>query len=173
MAAMNQDQVKERLLELEGNIEEFSVIFSGKTSKKVHGLYHPDTREIIIHNRNFESDNELLYTAIHEFAHHIHFTRSEKPVSNRAHTTEFRSIFHRLLQKAEEKGIYQNQIDSNAELKTMADEIRQKYIRVNGELMKDFGQALMEAEKLCKKHHARFEDFVERVCKCQSRVRAP
>jgi hypothetical protein len=163
MAAMNQEQVKEKLLELESDLEEFSVIFSGKTSKKVHGLYQPDTREIIIHNRNFESDNELMYTAIHEFAHHIHFTKSERPVSNRAHTTEFRSIFHNLLVKAEQLGIYQNQIDSVDELKTIAAEIRQKYIHVNGELMKDFGQALMEAEKLCRKHKARFEDFIERV----------
>ncbi|MCK4514270.1 MAG: hypothetical protein KAU31_03380, partial [Spirochaetaceae bacterium] len=71
---MNQDQVKEQLLRLEDDTEEFFLIFSGKRSKKANGLYHPDTREIILHNRNFESDTALMYTAIHEFAHHIHFT---------------------------------------------------------------------------------------------------
>ncbi len=160
---MNQDQVKEQLLRLESEVEEFKVIFSGKTSKKVHGLYHPDTREIIIHNRNFTHDSALMYTAIHEFAHHIHFTGSDSPVSNRAHTTAFRSIFHRLLQKAESMGIYENTLDRVDELQELARSMRQRFIQTNGELMKEFGHALMEAEKLCRKHGARFEDFVERV----------
>jgi predicted ribosome quality control (RQC) complex YloA/Tae2 family protein len=160
---MNQDQVKDKLLLLEPDVEEFSVIFSGKTSKKVHGLYHPDTREIIIHNRNFSDEAALMYTAIHEFAHHIHFTTSDTPVSNRAHTTAFRSIFHELLQKAETMGVYENTLDRVDELQQLAESMRQRFIRANGELMKDFGHALMEAEKLCRKHGARFEDFVERV----------
>lgn len=160
---MNQDQVKEKLLLLEENIEEFTVIFSGKQSKKVNGLYHIETREIIIHNKNFTEDNPLMYTAIHEFAHHVHMCRSGGPVSNRAHTVEFRSIFHELLHKAEEKGIYLNVVDSVAELRNLAGEIRDKYMKVNGELMKDFGHSLMEAEKLCRQHNARFEDFIERA----------
>ncbi len=160
---MNQDQVKEKLLLLEEDVEEFKVIFSGKTSKKVHGLYHPETREIIIHNRNFNNDSALLYTAIHEFAHHIQFTTSETPVTNRAHTTAFRSIFHRLLEKAERDGIYENYLGKNDELQTLAEKIRSEFIHANGDLMKRFGHALMEAEKLCRKHNARFEDFIERV----------
>lgn len=160
---MNQDQVKDTLLRLEPDVEEFAVIFSGKQSKKVHGLYHPETREIILHNRNFNGDSALLYTAIHEFAHHIHFTTSETPVSNRAHTTAFRSIFHKLLLKAEEMGIYENTLNGIPELQDLAEQMRSRFIQANGELMKDFGHALMEAEKLCRKHNARFEDFVERV----------
>ena len=64
---MNQDQVKERLLQLEQVKTDFMVTFSGKNSKKVDGLYYPDKREIIIHNQNFVDDNQLMYTAIHEF----------------------------------------------------------------------------------------------------------
>jgi hypothetical protein len=45
----------------------------------------------------------------------------------------------------------------------LALEIRDKFMKVNGELMKDFGSALMEAEKLCRKYNARFEDFIERA----------
>jgi hypothetical protein len=160
---MNQDQVKAKLLEIEPEIEEFFVIFSGKQSKKVNGLYRPETREIIIHNRNFEDDNQLLYTAVHEFAHHVHFTRSSAPVSNRAHTTEFRAIFHELLARAEALGVYQNLVDAITELRDLANGIRERFMRVNGDLMKDFGHALMEAEKLCRKYSARFEDFVERA----------
>ena len=167
LATMDQDTVKSKLLELETEIEEFSLIFSGKTSKKVNGLYHPTEREIIIHNRNFTDDNLLMYTAIHEFAHHLHFCRSRlgsaKPISARAHTVEFRAIFHDLLILAEKKKIYSNTLVLVDELRDLADTIRDRFMRVNGELMKDFGQALIEAEGLCQKHGARFEDFVERV----------
>ena len=159
---MNQDQVKQKLLGLRGDVPEFTVVFSGKASKKVNGLYHPDTHEIIIHNKNFEDDNALIYTAIHEFAHHVHRGQGG-PVSNRSHTVEFRAIFHQLLEEAEEKGIYANIVERVEELRLMAESIRSRYVRTNGELMKDFGQTLMEAEKLCRKHNARFEDFIERA----------
>ena len=159
---MNQDQVKEKLLSLKSDVSEFSVIFSGKASKKVNGLYHPDTAEIIIHNKNFEDDNALMYTAIHEFAHHVHRGQGGQ-VSNRSHTVEFRSIFHELLEQAEAKGLYTNVVERVAELRQLADSIRSRYVKTNGELMKDFGQTLMEAEKLCRKYNARFEDFIERA----------
>ena len=68
---MNQDQVKDMLLSLENTELEFSVIFSGKESKRVNGLYKIEEREIILHNRNFKTDNQLIYTAIHEYTHHL------------------------------------------------------------------------------------------------------
>jgi hypothetical protein len=160
---MNQDQVKEQLLRLDEAVEDFSVTFTGKKSKKANGLYYPDSREIIIHNHNFENDNQLLYTAIHEFAHHVHFTRSPVPVGSRAHTIEFRNILHELLERAEEMGIYQNVFRSNPEFMALTYRIRRDFLGPNGELMKRFGEALIEAQKLCEKHHARFEDYVERV----------
>ena len=51
---MNQDQVKEKLLEIESDVQDFKVILSGKKSKKVNGLYNPEKMEIIIHNKNFD-----------------------------------------------------------------------------------------------------------------------
>ena len=160
---MNQDQVKEQLLRLEDDVEEFSLIFSGKSSKKVNGLYHPDTREIIIHNRNFENDNGLIYTAIHEFAHHIHYTTSPVPVGPRAHTLEFRSILHRLLARSEELGVYLNPFDADPEFQALTRRLKSEFLEQNGLIMKEFGNALIEAEALCRKRGARFEDYVERV----------
>ena len=58
------EQIKKALLSLRKTEHDFSVILSGKKSRKVHGLYKPDTREIVIHNRNFKNDNEMMYTAI-------------------------------------------------------------------------------------------------------------
>jgi len=167
---MNQDQVKEELLRIEDDVEEFFLVFSGKRSKKVNGLYHPDTREIILHNRNFESDTALMYTAIHEFAHHIHFTTSAVPVGPRAHTVEFRSILHRLLDKAEELEIYANPFDADPEFAALTHKIKTRFLALNGRLMKDFGETLIEVEVLCRKRGARFEDYVERVLSLDKRT---
>ena len=167
---MNQDQVKEELLRLEDDVEEFFLIFSGKRSKKANGLYHPDTREIILHNKNFESDTALMYTAIHEFAHHIHFTTAAVPVGPRAHTVEYRSILHRLLDKAEELEIYANPFDADPEFAALTHKIKTRFLALNGRLMKDFGETLIEVEVLCRKRGARFEDYVERVLSLDKRT---
>jgi len=100
---MNQDQVKEKLLAIEDAALDFSVIFSGKKSKKVNGLYKPDTREIIIHNRNFPDANLLMYTAIHEYAHHLHACARGGHLSARAHTAEFWAYFTGFLRRPRRK----------------------------------------------------------------------
>ena len=160
---MNQDQVKALLLELNGTVEDFTLIFSGKMSKKVDGLYHPEKQEIIIHNRNFTEDNSLIYTAIHEFAHHIQFTQREVEVTSRAHTIMFWDIFHRLLILAEEKGIYKNIFSTDERFIRLTKRIKRDYLQKNGELMKDFGKLLIEALDLCQKNHASFEDYADRA----------
>jgi len=160
---MNQDRVKEILLSIEEPIEDVAVIFSGKTSKKVHGLYKPESREIIIHNRNFSEDHGLIYTAIHEYAHHIHFTYSDKPVSTRSHTDQFHSILHSLLEKAEKNGFYTNPFDSDKRFIELTEKIKKKFISKNGSLMQEFGAMLMQAQELCRDTETSFEDYVDRV----------
>ena len=166
---MNQDQVKKRLLRIEPDIPEFSVTFSGKQSKKAHGLYYPETKEIILHNKNFVNDNELMYTAIHEFAHHVHFNRATIPVTSRPHTIEFRSIFHELLQKAEKAGAYESIFDRHPDFTGLTEKIRDQFLAENGKLMKELGRLLVQAESLCREHHARFEDYIERVLRIDRR----
>ena len=102
---MDPNGVKEALLGLEDCGADFSVVFSGKASKKVNGLYKPYSREIVLHNRNFENDNQLMYTAVHEYAHHIQYTAAGGELSPRHHTAEFWACFHGLLKKAEEAGL--------------------------------------------------------------------
>ncbi len=167
---MNQEQVKSRLLRLEPEVEDFSLVFSGKTSKKVHGLYYPDRKEIVLHNRNFTNDNELMYTAIHEFAHHVHFTRSAVPPKGRPHTTEFRSIFHELLERATELGVYESVFEHHPDFASLTRKIREQFLTENGKLMKELGALLRRAEELCREHHARFEDYIERVLKLDRHV---
>ncbi len=159
---MNQDQVKKKLLQLDNDVDDFTVTFSGKESKKVDGLYKPDTMEIIIHNKNHADDNSIMYTAIHEFAHHLQFTRSPLPVSSKAHTNKFWDIFHKLLFKAEEKGIFTNIFSSDQRFVKLTGKIKKNFLIANGNLMKELGQLLMEAQKLCRESHVSFEDYVDR-----------
>ncbi len=160
---MNQDQIKQLLLQLRGGVAEFRVIFSGKKSRKVNGLYHPEPREIILHNKNFTDDNALVYTAIHEFAHHIHFTTSAVPVPSRAHNTEFWSLLHALLREAEEKGIYRNVFAERPEFEELTRRIKREILSVNGQLMKELGALLLQAMELCEKFQANFGDYLDRV----------
>jgi len=154
--------VKDILLQLKGDIQEFTVIFSGKKSTKVDGLYKPQTREIIIHNRNTEDQNAIIYTAIHEFAHHVHISSSIVPVSRRAHTKEFWAILHGLMNKAEKLGVYFNKFKTEKEFQTITLEIKDKFILKNGEIMKDFGKLLLQAYNLCNKYDMNFDDYVDR-----------
>jgi len=160
---MNQDQVKQQLLQLKTPKHDFSLIFSGKASQRANGVYHPEKREIIIHNKNFKSDNSLMYTAIHEFAHHLHCVESPLPISSRSHTTKFWSIFHTLLFKAEEKGIYHNIFDTNDEFVTLTKRIKSEFLAQNGNLVREFGRTLIEAQELCSKHDVSFADYLDRV----------
>lgn len=160
---MNSDQIKEMLLSLEPTPAPFTVVLSGKSSKKVDGLYRPDTREIILHNKNFKNDEALIYTAIHEYAHHLHFSSSDKPTYKRAHTIAFWDLFHRLLGLAEEKGLYVNLLTKEGPLKSLGDRIKKEFVEPHGKLMMDFGQSLQEAFDLCQTYGASFQDFLDRV----------
>lgn len=160
---MNQDRVREILLDLEEPKTEFSLIFSGKESSLVNGLYKPQTREIIIHNRNFDSEDQLLYTAIHEYAHHLHCERKGGLTSGKAHTNEFWLIFHELLVKAESKGYYHNLFDEETEFVELTAKIRGSCMAENGKLMLEFGELMIQAQALCKKYKVRFEDYVDRA----------
>jgi hypothetical protein len=162
---MNQDQVKELLLSVEDAPLDFSVIFSGKKSKKVNGLYKVESREIILHNRNFShtEENLLIYTAIHEYAHHLHACSKKGTLPRRAHNHEFWAVFHALLEKAEKKGVYRNIFSASPELTKLTEEIRGKYLSENGGLVKAFGQALLKANELCDALGARFDDYIDRI----------
>ena len=110
---MDNEEIKAKLLEIEETKLDFTVTLTGKESKRVNGLYKPETQEILLHNKNFENDNQLMYTAIHEYTHHlineaeIAEADGKTPLkSSKVHTNAFWAKFHSLLDKAEEKGIY-------------------------------------------------------------------
>lgn len=160
---MNQEQVRSLLERVRPCAEPFQVVLSGKKSRKVNGLYKPESRQIILHNRNFASDNELLYTAIHEYAHHLQFSTPPAPGSARTHTTRFWSLFHALLADAEKKGLYRSPFDEIEDFRRLTATIKEKVIEKNGALMKELGGLLAQAQELCEKHHASYTDYLDRV----------
>lgn len=155
--------IKDMLLKLENTDLEFSVTMTGKKSKKVNGLYKPDTHEILLHNKNFETDNQLIYTAIHEYAHHLQCEASGGLRSSRSHVSAFWARFHGLLEKAEKQGIYKIGIENSSELEALTNEIRSNYLAENGRLMSDLGKLLAKAQVLCKDAGIRYEDYIDRV----------
>ena len=160
---MNQDEVKKNLLKLHECKEDFTVMFTGKRSNKVNGLYKPDTKEILIHNRNFHgsggiNDNALFYTAIHELAHHLQFTEHKKKAS-RVHTALFYSIMHDLADIAEKKGLYK--VATDAETDKLVEEAR-KISNEIAQLQRKLGDVLSKIEKICLDTGVRYEDVLER-----------
>lgn len=101
---MTNENILENLKKLYQCKTEFTVTQTGKQSKKVNGFYKPLTHEIFLHNKNFKSDNAVMFTAIHELTHHIQNENGVKAA--RAHNNAFWSTFYNLLDEAERIGIY-------------------------------------------------------------------
>lgn len=165
---MDNEKIKSILLEIESTEIDFSVIQTGKESKRVNGFYQPDTHEIFLHNKNFTSDNQLVYTAVHEYTHHLVTVEKQKFDPSycsgcKVHTQEFWAKFGDLLQIAEQKGYYSIGWENNAELKELTQDIKVNYLEKNGQLMQEFGKKLAKAWELCKANDIRYEDYIDRV----------
>lgn len=167
---MTNEDIKNLLLDIQESALEFSVTMTGKESTRVNGLYKPDTREILLHNKNFKTDNEMIYTAIHEYTHHLINEEDiqanggrEPPHSSKSHTNYFWAKFHALLDVAEEKGYYKIDISTSPELDALTKEIREKYIIPNGKIMLEMGKCLIKAHELCEASNIRYEDYLDRV----------
>ncbi|MCK7483142.1 MAG: hypothetical protein M0C28_43355 [Candidatus Moduliflexus flocculans] len=74
----------------------------------MNGLYKPAAREIILHNRNFDDDLQLVYTALHEYAHHLHRERTGFRVHRPRPYQRVLVHLPRLPEKAEALGHYRN-----------------------------------------------------------------
>lgn len=165
---MTNERIKEILLDICTTDIDFSVIQTGKESKRVNGFYKPDTHEIYLHNLNFKSENMLIYTAVHEYTHHVVTVEKQENDPSygkmcKVHTQEFWARFGVLIKIAEEKGYYKIGWEENAELKSLTEDIKTNYLAKNGELMQEFGKKLARAMELCKETEIRYEDYIDRV----------
>ena len=166
---MDNARIKEILLDIAETNLDFSVTQTGKESTRVNGLYKPDTHEILLHNLNFKTENELIYTAVHEYTHHLVAEETllispEGFIPNaKSHNQKFWAKFGALLAIAEEKGYYKLDLEVSPELKELTMKIKTEYIEKNGQMMTEFGRLLGEAYDLCKTANIRYEDYLDRV----------
>ncbi len=167
---MDNARIKEILLDIAPTNLDFSVTQTGKESKRVNGFYMPDTHEIFLHNKNFKNDNQLVYTAVHEYTHHLdaeellETTGNSNTVYNaKVHSQRFWAHFNELLSVAEEKGYYKLEWESNAELAELTEKIKKDYLEANGRMMQEFGKLLIKAHELCEEADIRYEDYIDRV----------
>lgn len=166
---MDNAKIKEMLLQIHESKLDFTVTQSGKASTRVNGLYKPDTHEIILHNKNFKSDSELVYTAVHEYTHHLIAEEqlalygAEYLPNAKSHTAAFWARFQELLKVAEDMGFYKIDISVSPELVELTKKIKSEYLEPNGKLMAEFGRLLIKAHTLCEEADIRYEDYVDRI----------
>lgn len=155
---MTNEEIKKILLSLEKADIDFSVTQTGKVSKKVNGLYAPATFEIFLHNKNFATENELIYTSIHEYTHHLINCKQKKlgiEVKNggKSHTAEFDD----LLEKAVEAKIYTR--ERSKDLSALIEEAKE-IDREIVNLKKKLGKILSEIHEKSQEESIRFEDIL-------------
>lgn len=158
---MNNEQIKQLLISIEPVKSDFTVTLTGKESKKVNGFYKPDTHEIFLHNKNFKNENQLIYTAIHEYTHHLIQTEREEeqlPLSNgKEHNTYFWAKMDKLLEIAIEKGFYVR--NRSEKLKTAIKAASELDCQI-AKLQQELGKILTEIKKLSVEEGERFEDII-------------
>lgn len=161
----NQNDIKELLLTLKTPEIDFSVIFSGKKSSKANGLYKVGKKEIVMHNKNFTNDNQLIYTAIHEYAHHLMWCKYCRSGKNPGHTNEFWSLMYNLVDIAEEKCLYKKYANEKIkdEVTTLVDEVKNIDKEI-ATLYKALGDKLNEVTEKCNMFGIRAEDVYIREC---------
>jgi len=157
---MTNEEIKNQLLKLEPTDIDFSVTMTGKASNKVNGLYKPATKEILLHNLNFKTSDQLIYTAIHEYTHHlinVEQERNDMPKKTKSHDTEFWAKFDSLLDKAIELKIFTRERSPELQNKIEAAKELDKEI---AKMQKKLGQLLMEIKKQSDDENIRYEDVL-------------
>ncbi|WP_296665317.1 hypothetical protein [Treponema sp. UBA753] len=158
---MTNEKIKELLLSLEKADIDFSVTQTGKTSKKTPGRYIPKTFEILLHDKNFTTENELIYEAIYEYTHHLINCKQKKlgvelKSVNRRHRTEFWAKFDDLLEKALEAKIYKREFSEY--LSSLIEEAKKIDCKIVN-LQKNFGKILLEIYEKGQKENIRYGDI--------------
>lgn len=160
--SMNNEQIKQLLLSIEDCQYDFSVTMTGKSSPKVNGLYKPESHEIFLHNKNFKNDNALIYTAIHEYTHHLLTAEAEKSgirttSRTKVHDTKFWAKMDGLVEKAVEKGVYKR--IRSEKLSGLIEEAKQIDHEI-ASLKKKLGTILQKIHQVSDEEGTRFEDVL-------------
>ncbi len=115
-------ELKGALLELNPATPDFSVnVRYGEPEwEKILGFYKAETKDIFLFLVNLKTEDDIMFAAIHEFAHHVHSTRYVLPKKGEDgykdyewHNGDFQAIMDGLLRDAKGKGIYKGDRTAN------------------------------------------------------------
>lgn len=155
---MNEQEIKAALLQLEHSEKPFSVLFTGKLSKKAGSRYSLNDSQIILHNRTFTAPEQLFAAAIREYARHL--AGNSGPAVYRVH-------HDRLIAKARQSGAItiqtggiQAQVDACREL-----------LAEHAKLERTIGQKLAELQRTCKASGIDFDIVTDHELKIARKTR--
>ncbi len=100
---MTSEKLKAILLDIYQPKVDFSIVLTDRKYRRRLGTYYPVRHLIYVHG-GWGDDIMNIGTAIHEYAHHIHFTERSSRAFEKSHGYEFRLIHKALLSIAESKG---------------------------------------------------------------------
>lgn len=100
---MTSEKLKAILIDIYRPKADFSIVLTDRKYKRWLGTYYPDRHLIYVHG-GWGDDVMSITTAIHEYAHHIHFTERSSGAYEKSHGQEFQLIYKALLTIAGTKG---------------------------------------------------------------------
>ncbi len=153
---MNQNQLKDILVQIAPEAEPFEVIFSGKDGGRNASTYNAKNAQIVIHNkkRMHYVKNNVIQSGIKELAHHL--LRDGK----RRKTAAFLNTYHNLLSRAKISGRWKDPAEDVriCGLLDTAKALHMELAKVQDEL----GGALSQLYYHCTEDFIDFDDIVMR-----------
>jgi hypothetical protein len=159
-------KIKEILTTIKKPKHSFEVIIKNEKSarkygRRCSGCYNYSKSEITLYLPNFNNNNELIKTAIHEYAHHFMH-------SSIKHQTEFWECFFEFLEIADCKGLYSCNIDSCEKLKKITSIINEYNMIKTGKLFKKGAKGIINLlNTLCIKNNIYFEYYCVKYLKME------
>ncbi|MBE3065155.1 MAG: hypothetical protein IMZ69_09085 [Spirochaetes bacterium] len=153
---MTEAQIKTLLCAIRKPPRDFEVTLTHRANKRINGTYYMDRALIKINDRNFTRDSVMLFTAIHEYAHHLQYCAREKTSHNR----EFYALYHDLVDEAIEKKLLEEQPTTDA-IQKAETEVKE-LLRQHVELERRIAAKLIDLHNECALNSVNPEYWTER-----------
>jgi hypothetical protein len=150
----DEQRIKEILIAIRDTNTNFEVLIKDERLQTKRGSYYPSHNRITLYLFEYNSNNDLIRCAIHEYAHHILRKCKVK------HQTEFWICYFELLAEAEKKEFYSCNIDKSGKLKKITNIINQNDLLKNKTIFKEgFGDIFFIINKLCEEIDIDFQYY--------------